>query len=61
MAGSPGIPQGPRVLIIAISLAGAIATTAQAQTPSLPSPTAPVLFADGWRASDVRPANLRPA
>jgi hypothetical protein len=45
MAGSPGIHQGPRVLIIAIALAVAIAAAAQAQTPSLPSPTPPSDFA----------------
>ncbi len=45
MAGSPGIQQGPRVLIIAIALAAATAVAAQAQTPSLPSPTPPSDFA----------------
>ncbi len=45
MAGSQGIQQGPRVLIIAIALAAAIAAAAQAQTPSLPSPTPPSDFA----------------
>src|SRR5512135_2070587 len=44
MTVSPGIQQGPRVLIIAIVLAAAIAATAQAQTPSLPSPTPPSDF-----------------
>ena len=45
MTGSPGVQQGPRVLIIAIALAAAIAAAAQAQTPSLPSPTPPSDFA----------------
>ena len=45
MVGSPGIPQGPRVLVIAIALAAAVSAAAQAQTPSLPSPTTPSDFA----------------
>ena len=58
MAGSQGIQQGPRVLIIAIALAVAFAASVQAQTPSLPNPTPPVGFRLGRRwAGDVRPAN----
>ena len=45
MAGSQGIQQVPRVLIIATALAAAIAAAAQAQTPSLPTPTPPSDFA----------------
>ena len=42
MSGSQQIQQGPRVLIIAIAR---LAAAAQAQTPSLPSPTPPSDFA----------------
>ena len=62
MAGSQGIQQGPRVLIIAIALAAAIAAAAQAQTPSLPSPTAPSDFASvaGGPETFVQPTFAQP-
>ena len=62
MAGSQGIQQGPRVLIIAIALAAAIAAAAQAQTPSLPSPTAPSDFASvvGGPATFAQPTFAQP-
>ena len=62
MAGSQGIQQGPRVLIIAIALAVAIAASAQAQTPSLPSPTAPSDFASavGGPETFVQPTFTQP-
>ena len=62
MAGSQGIQQGPRVLIIAIALAAAIAAAAQAQTPSLPSPTAPSDFASvvGGPETFVQPTFTQP-
>ena len=62
MAGSPGIQQGPRVLIIAIALAAAIAVAAQAQTPSLPSPTPPSDFASvvGGPGTFVQPTFAQP-
>ena len=62
MAGSPGIQQGPRVLIIAIALAAAIAAAAQAQTPSLPSPTTPSDFASvvGGPATFAQPTFAQP-
>ena len=63
MAGSQGIQQGPRVLIIAIALAAAIAAAAQAQTPSLPSPTPPSDFASvvGGPETFVQPTASRRA
>ena len=62
MAGSQGIQQGPRVLIIAIALAAAIAAAAQAQTPSLPSPTPPSDFASvvGGPETFVQPTFTQP-
>ena len=63
MAGSQGIQQGPRVLIIAIVLAAAIAAAAQAQTPSLPSPTPPSDFASvvGGPETFVQPTGAVPS
>src|SRR5271166_712914 len=63
MAGSQGIQQGPRVLIIAIALAAAIAAAAQAQTPSLPSPTPPSDFASvvGGPETFVKPTEAVPS
>ncbi len=62
MAGSQGIQQGPRVLIIAIALAVAIPASAQAQTPSLPSPTVPSDFASavGGPETFVQPTEAVP-
>ena len=62
MAGSQGIQQGPRVLIMAIALAAAIAAAAQAQTPSLPNPTPPSDFASvaGGPETFVQPTFAQP-
>jgi hypothetical protein len=63
MAGSQGIQQGPRVLIIAIALTAAIAAAAQAQTPSLPNPTPPSDFASvaGGPETFVEPTFTQPS
>ena len=63
MAGSQGIQQGPRVLIMAIALAAAIAAAAQAQTPSLPNPTPPSDFASvaGGPETFVQPTGAVPS
>jgi hypothetical protein len=62
MAGSQGIYRGPRVLIIATALTAAVAAGAQAQTPSLPSPTAPSDFASvtGGLETFIQPTFTQP-